>query len=81
MVYKISGTVACCGGYPVENATIVIDDKFALSDENGNFVISNITPGNHEIQVVHRKYQTLSTQVDVNRNIENAILYIKYIGR
>lgn len=80
MPYTISGVVACCGGFPVENATVVIDGLFALSNENGNFELKGITPGNHTIKVLHRSYQTLEVPVVVDRNMENVILYTQYQG-
>ncbi|MEK1833442.1 carboxypeptidase regulatory-like domain-containing protein [Priestia megaterium] len=62
----ISGTVTDEQGNPIENATVRVVDQnetvlgTALTDQNGNYVISNLPPGSHTIIVTA---PTFSSQV------------------
>ena len=79
MNYEMAGTVLCMAGLPIENATVVIDNKFSLTNERGEFSIKNIPPGSYTLKVVHRKYFTLLQDVQVNINLPGTIIYLKRI--
>ena len=50
---------------PVENATITIPavGKFALSGEDGTFVIQDVPSSLYRINVIHRHFQKFSADV------------------
>ena len=55
----ITGKVTdASNGNPVENASIILGKKFALTTESGDYTITGITPGEYVISVLHRNYQT-----------------------
>lgn len=64
-------------GIPIENATVVIDSKFSLTNENGEFLIGDVSGGHHVIKVVHRKYYTLFQDVFVNSDLPDTVIYLK----
>ena len=73
----MSGTVVCMQGLPVENATVVIDNKFSLTNENGEFSIANISTGNHTLKVIHRRYLTFLLDVFVGSDLPGTTIYLK----
>jgi len=79
MSYEISGTVVCMTGAPVENATVAINNKFSLTNENGVFSIKNIPEGNYTLKVVHRRYFTLQQAVHVTSDLHGTVIYLKLI--
>ena len=79
MNYEMSGTVLCMAGLPIENATVVIDNKFSLTNEHGEFSIKNIPAGAYTLKVIHRKYFTLIQDVQVNSNLPGTVIYLKRI--
>ena len=79
MNYELSGTVMCMAGLPIENATVVIDNKFSLTNERGEFSIQNIPPGQYTLKVVHRRYFTLFQDVQVTGNLPGTVVYLKRI--
>jgi len=79
MDYQISGTVVCMAGAPVENATVVINNSFSLTNEYGEFLIKNVPAGNYTLKVVHRKYYTLQQPVYVNSDLHGTIIYLKLL--
>jgi hypothetical protein len=80
MDYTMSGTVLCMAGIPIENATVVVDNKFSLTNENGEFSISGISEGHNVLKVIHRKYYTLIQDVQVRSNLPGTIIYLKRIS-
>lgn len=77
-MYTISGTVVCCGGFPVENATVILGNTYDLSDENGKFELHNVPAGTHRLKVVHRSYETFEEPMEVSGNISGGTIYIGY---
>jgi len=66
-------------GLPIENATVVVDNKFSLTNERGEFSIQNIPPGQYTLKVVHRRYFTLTQDVQVTGNLPGTVVYLKRI--
>jgi protocatechuate 3,4-dioxygenase beta subunit len=64
----LQGAVVDDKGHPVENATITVPAAkvFALSDENGQFMVEGIPPGLYTVYVVHRNFQKLGGNVDLS---------------
>lgn len=66
-------------GLPIENATVAIDNKFSLTNEDGEFLIKNISPGLHNLKVIHRRYYTLKQDVQVTSDLPGTEIYLKRI--
>jgi iron complex outermembrane receptor protein len=64
---RVMGIVTDNNGNPVENATITIPTAgvFALSDEHGNFVIDDVSPGTHTLFAVHRNFQKFAADLSI----------------
>jgi hypothetical protein len=56
---------------PVENATITIPTQglFALSDENGYFIIPDVFPGIHTIYAIQRHYDKFEADINLSENM------------
>jgi len=52
-------------GEPVENATVVIAGKFALSNEEGYFCMYDIPTGTHNLHVLQRFYKKFLQPVEI----------------
>ena len=56
-------------GRPVENATVIIGSSWALTDENGDYIIyTTMLPGNYELKVSHRYYKRVEETVSINKD-------------
>ena len=76
----MSGVVLCMAGLPIENATVVVDNKFSLTNENGEFIIKDIPEGVYTLKVIHRKYYTLiQDNVQVRSDLPGTVIYLKRI--
>ena len=54
----LSGNVSSAkDGAPVENATVVLDKKFALTSESGDYILSGLNPGDYTITVLQRHFE------------------------
>jgi PEGA domain. len=49
-------------------AAITVDGKKYYSDLDGNFSISDVTPGKHKITVELISYEPASTEIDLTKN-------------
>ncbi|HMF08812.1 MAG TPA: putative Ig domain-containing protein, partial [Thermoanaerobaculia bacterium] len=47
--YKISGRVVCMDGKPMKGITVSAGGKSALTDANGNYTISDLSPGTYTV--------------------------------
>lgn len=64
--YKIIGTISA-NNLPLEGATISIQELHieAISNQNGNFVLSNVTRGKHTITATYIGYETVQKELNV----------------
>ena len=69
---RVTGKTLDNNNNPIENATITIPSAglFALSDEQGNFVIDNVPPGMHTLYVVHRHFQKFGADLHLNEDMD-----------
>lgn len=61
---------------PVENATVVSGESFALTDEMGNFVIDLKREGNQKFIVIQRYYKKFVFTADVFDGLD-LIIYLE----
>jgi hypothetical protein len=56
---------------PVENATVVIamTGLFALSDENGYFIMTEVPPGIYTVYAIQRYYAKFEADVNLSENM------------
>jgi hypothetical protein len=67
----VDGFVLDNNNNPVENATIVLplQHLFALSGEDGYFIIPDVTPGIHTIYAIQRYYDRFETDVNLSEDM------------
>jgi hypothetical protein len=66
----VEGYVVDNNGNPVENATVTIPTQglFALSDDNGYFVMNGVSPGIHTVYAIQRFYEKFGADVNISED-------------
>lgn len=62
---------------PIAGANIIGLNLYAVSSENGEFVIGKIPKGSHHFEISHIGYATEQLTVEVNDNLENVMIQLK----
>lgn len=69
-MFTVSGRITDADtGIGVENATVVIGQEFALTDQHGFYTILNVPAGTHPIYAMQRYYQKFASTLDINGNL------------
>jgi hypothetical protein len=60
---------------PIENATVVLplQHLFALSGEDGYFIITDVSPGIHTVYAIQRFYDKFETDVNLSEDMRITI--------
>ncbi|MBP2832379.1 TonB-dependent receptor [Aquimarina sp. U1-2] len=60
---------------PFANVVLSLDNKYAITDENGRYRMDNIKPGRYSISVSSLGFKTQKTQITITKNLtQNFIL-------
>jgi len=75
----VSGRVVQSDGSPVDGANVVLTEVNlgAISNENGNFVISSVTKGEYTLNVSYIGYNTLRKEINVDGSTDVGELVIE----
>ena len=69
-MYSISGQITdAATGAGIENATVVIGQKFALTNQHGFYTITGVPGGTLRVTVLQRYYQKFESLVDIDGNL------------
>jgi iron complex outermembrane receptor protein len=71
----IKGRVTTADGQPAASVTVVLKGtkKAALTEENGNFSIRHVKPGNYELEISQVGYETIVQPIQVDGNSITAV--------
>ena len=66
----LEGKVIDENQYPIQNAKVFIDTIYSFTDENGVFIIANLSQKSNTVNVEKAGFETASTQVLITNEIE-----------
>lgn len=69
--YTVSGKVTC-GGEPVAEANVTIDDKSAATLEDGSYTIEGVAAGEAKIQAEKNGFEPGNTSVTISEDVQDA---------
>lgn len=73
--YTLEGTIKSISNKPIEGATVVIDklNLYDITDMEGDFSISNLTEGTHNLIVSHLGYNSKTITIVVDNKMSNPL--------
>lgn len=85
--YSIKGVIQDENKMPIAFANVVLNNiehqntiKGTITNENGSFIFENLKEGNYTIKITFLGFETYSSKVELNRDIDFETLIIKEIA-